>query len=305
MHMKMKPKFKLELAKKMCDTNDFSSIHLEKEINDSDKSLSNINGYLSELIKNNVCVLFCELIKRIADDHKDKGLTFEMLHKNYLSYFQNSNLFCDLLSNKLGSPNIDHLKKEIVNGKTLLNKQIGQIDVEEPPSPSESTSTSTSPTDSPTPPLAETESDESVIDTSKCYARTAGSKQCSRKKQKNLDFCGSHLHNQPHGRIDHSTNPCQTKPKKRGRPPKNIPKQPSPEPEQEQITQIDANFESINGINYIVDENNMNIYKVPENFDENEGVIDMGQLKLLGKKLPNDQITWYSDNDLKFIDRLI
>ena len=63
---------------------------------------------------------------------------------------------------------------------------------------------------------------------------------------------------------------------------------------------MDVDIEIINGIEYIV-ENNGNVYKIPDNFNAEEDVIDAEKLKLLGKKLPNDQITWYSDTDLKFM----
>ena len=68
---------------------------------------------------------------------------------------------------------------------------------------------------------------------------------------------------------------------------------------------MDASTESINGIDYIVDNNNGNIYGIPTNFNFDDPVINSEQLKLLGKKLPNHQITWYSESDLKFIDRTV
>lgn len=53
-----------------------------------------------------------------------------------------------------------------------------------------------------------------------CMARTQGGNQCSRKKQTNYNFCGSHLTSQPNGRIDQPPPQSNKVPKRRGRPPK-------------------------------------------------------------------------------------
>jgi hypothetical protein len=142
----------------------------------------------------------------------------------------------------------------------------------------------------------------SQIDSSKCSARTANGKQCSRKKQKGIDFCGSHLHNQPHGRIDQATTPGKNLPKRRGRPPKNMNKQNHIEQQIETI-EIDTVTESINGIVYLVSDDG-NIYEMPEKFNSGEGgEIDKEQFKLLGKKSPDGKIVWYSENDLIFLNQ--
>lgn len=40
------------------------------------------------------------------------------------------------------------------------------------------------------------------IDYTKCFGKTATGSQCTRKRKGNSNFCGGHIHNQPHGRID-------------------------------------------------------------------------------------------------------
>lgn len=51
-----------------------------------------------------------------------------------------------------------------------------------------------------------------------CLARTSAGIQCSRKRQINMEFCGSHLTTQPYGRIDQAV-PEDKILRKRGRPP--------------------------------------------------------------------------------------
>lgn len=322
----LKPKFKLGITKKtplsLSDKLESNS-SLDKEQDSIENmsadfpSLSKLNDHISELIQNNVFFIFIELLKRISTDYKDKGITFNELKTKYLSYFQNdlnhSNLFCDLLSANLETMDLNQLKQEINNGKMIIDKQ-PQLTISEKSIGSKSTISVTTPEDvsRPSPETSPTTSngsnasadnDDFQVDITKCYARTANSKQCSRKKQKGQEFCGSHLHNQPHGRIDQAVDPSKNKPKRRGRPPKNMQKQSTNESQTTEVIQMDVNIETIHGIEYIVD-NNGNIYKIPENFDSDEG-INSDQLKLLGKKLPNNQITWYSENDLKFIEKSI
>src|SRR6185312_17128270 len=127
-----------------------------------------------------------------------------------------SNLFCELLSANLETMDLNQLKQEINNGKMIVEKQSSplekainnlspknlEVDMNQPPSPTSSANDS----------MEYNESEEIQINITKCYARTAGNKQCSRKKQKGQDFCGSHLHNQPHGRIDQTLDPSKNKP---------------------------------------------------------------------------------------------
>jgi hypothetical protein len=133
------------------------------------------------------------------------------------------------------------------------------------------------------------------INQDKCMARTACQSQCSRKKQPGKDFCGSHKHNQPHGRYDQpETQPVETKPKKRGRPPKKSVKQKT-----ELTVEINAETEIINGIEYLVDTQGR-IFELPDGLGE-QGQLEVDQLKLVGKKTSDNQIVWYSESDLMFI----
>ena len=303
----IKPKFKLGLTKKTQESISNAETNNEGEF----QSLSKLNEHINELIQSHVFLMFIELLKRIGADYKDKGLSFEELKQKYLAHFQNnlnySNLFCDLLSANLETMDISQLKQEITNGKnndkqTFLDKIHLKIGDQTDPTQVSKSDESDSPSVSP--PLSPTSNDnndneEIIADVTKCYARTANNKQCSRKKQKGQEFCGSHLHNQPHGRIDQAIDPSKNKPKRRGRPPKNLQKQPT-EAQKPEVVEMDADIETINNIEYIVN-NDGNIYKLPTNFNQDD-TINIDQLKLLGKKLPDGKITWYSETDLKFID---
>ena len=61
-----------------------------------------------------------------------------------------------------------------------------------------------------------------VTSEEQCMARTQNGSQCSRKKQKNGDYCGSHLTSQPNGRCDQPLEQVNKPQKKRGRPPKKV-----------------------------------------------------------------------------------
>jgi hypothetical protein len=271
-------------------------------------SLSKLNDHIKELIQTNVFFLFNELLLKIGEDYKDKGLSHLELKNKYLSYFQNdlknSNLFCELMSANLGTMDLNQLKQEIDSNKVQTIKSLDKTSVGDHGylTADFSSDVSASTTDQPNENESDTnDADDASADATKCFARTANRKQCSRKKQKGQQFCGSHLHNQPHGRIDQASDPGKTKPKKRGRPPKNAKQT---DPAKIEILQMDAVVETINNIDYLVDNVNGNIYKNPENIAE-DATIEFEKLKLLGKKLPNNKITWYSDDDLKFIDKSI
>jgi hypothetical protein len=269
--MTSKPKIKLGIAKteRPAPTDEFHS-------------LSKLNEYIKEIVENNVFFMFTELLKKISQDHMDKGLNFEELKEQYLSYFQknlkNSNLYCDVLSLNLQS--VDFSKtppKEEVHSESDEDKDKEKVD--------------------------------DSINPEKCYARTATNTQCSRKKQKDGDFCGSHTHSQPYGRVDQ---PCavETQPKKRGRPAQSCKKAASPPPTAVPApipapaptqNQIEATIETIGDIDYVVDNNTNNIYKMlgEELIDGSD--IDMDNLKLVGKKTSSNKVMWYTDTDLMFV----
>jgi len=71
----------------------------------------------------------------------------------------------------------------------------------------------------------------------RCIAKKACGEQCTRKKQTNADFCGTHDKNRPHGVITPNNNEEIVK---------NV--------------ELEIWLQEINGINYFIDKNN-NIYK--------------------------------------------
>lgn len=281
-----KPKIKIGILKTETETEKID----DQEFYSLKKSTDGLNDLLKEIVENNVFFMFVELLKKISTDYNDKGISFDELNTRYLSYFQknlkNSNMYCDILSMNLndidlkqikeqhltGTDGTDDKEKENIESKNDKNDKIDKIDINE----------------------------------NKCYARTATNAQCSRKKHKGYDFCGSHIHTQPYGRIDQSSHSIDTQHKKRGRPPMSHP-QPIKTPCQtdENTFNIEATIEIIDGIEYVVDNNTNNIYQINQDFNKNNSEINlsMDNLKLVGKKLPNDGITWYSTTDLTYVNQ--
>lgn len=274
-------------------------IQLKTEPNKGEQdfsSLRKLNDYLKEIVENNVFFMFVELLKKISLDYQDRGLSFDELKTKYLSYFQNnltnSNLYCEFLSMNLNNVDFYNLsrtpqsptqtKEDPNSSKDDIIDQ--QLDDEKGINPI----------------------DKEPINEIKCYARTSTGVQCSRRKQKNSDFCGSHAQGQPYGRIDQQC-PVDNHPKKRGRPPlpqnqQTITKNTDTEPEK--VVNIEASIETIDGIDYVIDNNNQNIYKVTDDILDQDGdeiSLDTDKLKLVGKKSPDGKITWYTDADLMFI----
>lgn len=70
--------------------------------------------------------------------------------------------------------------------------------------------------------ITESKDSEQIIDINnfKCLGRTKFSTQCSRSRQPDSQFCGSHINKLPYGKIDDSI-PTKSSFKKRGRPKKN------------------------------------------------------------------------------------
>lgn len=236
------------------------------------KSLEKLSELLKEIVENNVFFMFDELLQKISLDYQDKGISYMELQNKYMLYFKNkmrnSNLYSRYLSLNVNSGEFNSI---IDNETTIRNDDTKKI----PPN-------------------------QQILD-DKCMARTSANLQCSRHRSKDSEFCGSHTHNQPYGRIDQPPI-TDTLPKKRGRPPatkdepnKNI----IVEKHITDIDEIDAVIEVIDDISYIVDNNAGNIYKMPLDYTSSND-ITLDQLKLVGKKLPNNTIQWYSDNDMLF-----
>jgi hypothetical protein len=223
--------------------------------------------------------MFIELLKKMSIDYSDRGLQFEELKEKYLTYFKknmkNSNLYCDVLSMNLLNTDFNnapsHVAVPVSSARAVTTQPIPQTE-------------------------NETESHTDGVCETKCYARTATGTQCSRKKQKNSDFCGSHTHKQPYGRIDQQIN-GDNQPKRRGRPPSNKKIETV-----DDNTKADATVEKIDGIEYIVDKSNGNIYKTNDDIDaENTDEVSMDDLKLIGKKMEDGTITWYTPTDLLYM----
>lgn len=99
----------------------------------------------------------------------------------------------------------------------------------------------------------------------RCTAKKACGEQCTRKKQNNSEFCGTHDKNRPHGVISSNNNENNAK---------NI--------------ELEIWIQEINGINYYIDNNN-NIYK-------SEDIIH-------NSKNPQVYAKYEKDNDVyRFVD---
>jgi hypothetical protein len=125
--------------------------------------------------------------------------------------------------------------------------------------------------------------EQSSIDSFKCMAKTSSHVQCSRRKKKGCDFCGSHTHNQPFGRfnLDETTT--------------NMSENVETEPVSDMST---ASIQVLDGIEYVVDDRTNNIYKMLDNVNPDDTEINMDNLSIVGKKLPDQSIRWYSESDI-------
>ena len=303
----IKPKIKLLSTKNEGDTHGplFSSSSSslaykvaekeeEEEEDNQFASIEKVNDYIKEIVQNNVFFMFCELLKKIAHDYEHVGLSYKELEDKYLVYFKkhmkNANLYSMYLSLNLEQMDLDQLIEKN-NTSANVHGEGGRVFLPQKKiviKPRETLGESTSPLLEITSPVLEhsgsSSEPEFVINESKCYARTSSNQQCSRKKQKDSDYCGGHLFRQPNGRVDQPIN-VEPHNKKRGRPP-TIPKD-----------EIVANIEIINGITYIVDGNTQKIYKMRDDSDIIPGEVDIKQLQLVGIKLSDNKIQWYSVAD--------
>lgn len=132
-----------------------------------------------------------------------------------------------------------------------------------------------------------------ITSTEQCMARTSGQIQCTRKRQNNSEYCGSHLHKQPHGRIDDPVtttpekNDQPTQPKKRGRPKGSTKKKSETDDNKISISEVE-----IDGTTYIMDDKN-NLFE--KTSDDN---IDPDNMILVGK-LNSDDNTCVMFNEKK------
>lgn len=287
-----KPKIKLGILK--------TESVADPDKNDEFFSLKKLNNYIKEVVENNVFFMFVELLKKISADY---DISFDELKDHYLSYFQknlkNSNLYCDILSLNLSHVDLEQISEKkaiMINPVKPVIKQITE--------PNTITMTNLNDGSANSIPASLANGTVANIIENKCYARTSSGIQCSRRKQADSEFCGCHLHTQPYGRVDHPCN-IDTRSKKRGRPPapqSNGEKSESKTPPTTETVQIEATLETIDGIEYIINNNTNNIYKTKECLDSSVSEISMDGLQLVGKKTPDNKVVWYSATDLAFVE---
>lgn len=252
-------------------------------------TLRKLNEHLKEIVENNILFMFIELLKKISDDYQDKGLHFDELKNKYLSYFKNnmtnSNKYCGILS-----MNLDNIDYTQINTSTPIKPTIPQHKTT-PPRKTSPIKNNTEPTDG------------ACINNNKCCARTSSGNQCSRNKQSGSDLCGCHVKRQPYGLITQPQTANETvKPKRKER--KNSISD-NPIWDQDSTDQIDGEIENIDGIDYLINNDTQYIYSLPADFTDNnehEQSVEIGGLKIVGKKLSDGEITWYTDNDLMFLN---
>jgi hypothetical protein len=246
-------------------------------------SLNKMNEYLKEIVENNVFFMFTELLHQISNDYVDHGLTYDELKNRYLAYFRtnmkNANLYSEVLSLNLNAVDLATIHGSRSN------------------SPNSTGSTSGSDVESP--------SDKKGINEAKCYARTSSNLQCSRKKQSGSDFCGSHVHNHPYGRVDQPVT-VESKSKKDHQPTNiGVPSTHVDEPKcviknaiKMDEFEVEAMVEIIDGLEYIIDTKTKNIYKTKDGIDGTVDEINMDDLNLVGKKLPDGTVKWYLEAEI-------
>lgn len=252
-------------------------------------TLRKLNEHLKEIVENNILFMFIELLKKISDDYQDKGIHFDELKNKYLSYFKNnmtnSNKYCGILS-----MNLDNIDYTQINTSTPIKPTIPQHKTT-PPRKTTPIKNNTEPTDG------------ACINNNKCCARTSSGNQCSRNKQSGSDLCGCHVKRQPYGLITQPQTTNETvKPKRKER--KNSISD-NPICDQDPTDQIDGEIENIDGIDYLINNDTQYIYSLPADFTDNnehEQAVEIGDLKVVGKKLPNGENIWYTDNDLMFLN---
>lgn len=74
----------------------------------------------------------------------------------------------------------------------------------------------------------------------RCIANRANSEQCTRRKQPNCDYCGTHVKGTPHGNVSTDDNPVKTT-----------------------TTKIEVFVQEIKGINYYIDKSG-NVYSTED-----------------------------------------
>lgn len=258
----------------------------------SSNDLLSLNEHLKEIVENNVFFVFIELLRKISDDYRDQGLSFQVLQERYLSSFKT------------------HLKNSEFYSKVLsldINDLTLPIGTQSPPMDETKIPTRHEPPSDPIViqqvelPSKGSRGGDGVVggtispSTDKCLARTCNNTQCSRKRQKNGIFCGNHAQTQPFGRIDQSltSTPSTSDLSFTKKPSTNL----TPE--------IEAVIEIFGGISYVVDQQTGNIYKRKDNCDFGSDEVCLDDLRLVGRKMEDNTVVWYSNTDLLFLNKKI
>jgi len=289
-----KPKLRLIRKASPIDTGD----------NPSSDPLSKVNEQVSELIQGSVLIACLDLLKRISEDYADRGLTFEELKERYSFHPMISTLYEPPMGKSLPKrfnsfpsivPNAPNDAPNAPNDCNAFIPPSAPNAINDPSASNAHSSSEDNPLVIDTPPkLTITPKikapDPEVIDPKRCLARIGNGNQCSRKRPQDQDFCGGHIHNQPNGRIDRPDLIKRPSPKKIASPTPSV---------NDDVIQMNVAIETINGIDYLVDEDNQ-IFRIPKGLGTDE-TIDSTNLRIVGKKVLGGQIIWYGEQDMPFI----
>lgn len=159
-------KIKINLTKQDLDK-PIENMNNNKLINISlkeDKELLEISKSSDMQIKEIITNSTIHIVSSLLKDISNEyNLDLTELKNTYLNKFNESGLYTLLINKLLLLDNSEHLKlMDLTNKEKGINK----------------------------------------IDYTKCFGKTATGSQCTRKKKDDSNFCGGHIFNIPHGRID-------------------------------------------------------------------------------------------------------
>lgn len=242
------PKIQLKLNKNVknvkhdeikADIQEFSSSIISKiplKLNKAGES----NNEKLDIIVNNILVnIITDLLKDISNDYK---IDVNELREKYMKNFDKSKTYNLLITKLLQLDKSDHIKLCMENysgGKSNSGAINGSGDRDR-----------------------DRNGDGDItIDITKCYARTDKNKQCTRSKKQG-DFCGGHIHNLKHGRIDEEKVKSTTDQeiKKRGRP-KGGSKKTQPTEDKYVIEETDEG-------NFLICLEDNKMYDIPEHIED-------------------------------------
>lgn len=241
--MSMFPKIQLKLNKK----EDKTIKHDEIKSDIMAFSLDSNDAKLNVIVTNILVNIVADLLKDIS---KEYTLNLDDLREKYMKNFDKSKTYNLLINKLLQVDKTDHIK--LCSDSYSDKKQNGHNEYK-----------------------------SENIDTNKCYARIRENKQCSRKKgQGQGDFCGTHIHNRPFGRIDEEqikSNGDQEV-KKRGRPKGGSKKN--------QITEDKYVIEETETGSFLICLEDNKMYNIPDNVED--GQVNTHDLVHVGFKIGDE-----------------